>query len=87
MMNLPARVARLERQRRRSRPAQVKSIEQMTDAELLLAAGLPPDISDEAIEARFMAIDWDRLLQQASRKEASGVVEAPAASAVEIDAR
>jgi hypothetical protein len=65
MMNLLARVNRLERQRRKMRPASVKSIQQMTDEELLQAAGLPADISDEELEAHVMAMDWDQIMQRA----------------------
>jgi hypothetical protein len=65
MMNLRVRIARLERQRRSMRPAQVKTIVQMTDEELLQTAGLPRDISDEELEARVVAIDWDQLIRRA----------------------
>jgi hypothetical protein len=65
MGNLRPRVARLERRRLMIRPIKVKSVSEMTDAELLIAAGMPPDISDEEIEARIMAMDWDLILQRA----------------------
>jgi hypothetical protein len=48
------------------RPVAPKGIQQMTDAELLEAAGLPADISDEEVEALVMAIDWDQVAQAAA---------------------
>jgi hypothetical protein len=72
MLNLQARVTRLERQRRRWRPAPPKSIQQMTDQELLLAAGLPPDASDEEVEALFLALDWDEIIQRARHDQTKG---------------
>jgi hypothetical protein len=64
MSNLRPRVARLERRRLMIRPIKVKSVSEMTDAELLVAAGFPLDISDEEIEAHVMAMDWDQILQR-----------------------
>jgi hypothetical protein len=60
---------RLRRHVWRRPTAQPKSIYQMTDEELLEAAGLPPDISDEEVEALVLAIDWDLILQRANSKD------------------
>jgi hypothetical protein len=70
MMNLQARVTRLERHRRRLRPAPPKSVQQMTEQELLFAAGLPPDASNEEIEALVLAMDWDEIMQRVSHDQA-----------------
>jgi hypothetical protein len=67
MLNLQTRVARLERQRRKMRPPKVKTLLDMTDEELLLAAGFAPDTSDEEIEAYILAIDWDEIKQRVNK--------------------
>jgi hypothetical protein len=52
--NLCVRLDRMERQVNRMPSA--KSVKEMTDAELLKCAGLPPDASDKEIRARAAKI-------------------------------
>jgi hypothetical protein len=63
--NLRVRLDRMERQVNRMPSA--KSIKEMTDAELLKCAGLPPDASDKDIAALVTGIEVD--LGETARKE------------------